>query len=49
MNSEKGNCLGSTGRQGQTPGHFQTPKGFTIDKAGNTIFVADTGNNRVQV
>ena len=36
------------GRQGQGPGEFQDPRGVAVDAAGN-IYVADTGNHRVQV
>ena len=36
------------GRQGQGPGQFQDPRGVAVDAAGN-IYVADTGNHRVQV
>ena len=36
------------GGQGQGPGEFQDPRGVAVDAAGN-IYVADTGNHRVQV
>ncbi len=36
------------GRQGQGSGEFQDPRGVAVDAAGN-IYVADTGNHRVQV
>ncbi len=33
---------------GSTPGKFRNPKSTTISPDGFTVFVADTGNNRVQ-
>ena len=30
------------------PGKFQGPEGIGIDLSTNNIFVADTGNNRIQ-
>ena len=45
---EKGAFLFSFGGRGAAKGQFESPVGFTIDSAGR-VFVADTGNRRVQV
>lgn len=45
---EKGAFLFSFGSRGAAKGQFESPVGFTIDSAGR-VFVADTGNRRVQV
>lgn len=38
----------SVGQPGSAPGQFNQPCGISLDEAGNA-FVADTGNNRVQI
>jgi DNA-binding beta-propeller fold protein YncE len=45
---EKGAFLFSFGSKGTARGQFESPLGLTIDSAGR-VFVADTGNRRVQV
>ena len=45
--SPDGSFLGTYGRVGSADGELQYPWG--IDAAGETIFVLDSGNNRVQV
>src|SRR4029077_3043811 len=40
--------LGVKGEAGNDNGHFRFPEGVTCDKEGR-IYVADSGNNRVQV
>ena len=42
-----GNFISQFGGSGTTTGKFATPSGIVVDTSGN-IFVADTGNNRVQ-
>ena len=42
------NYIKTLGRAGQGAAEFQTPLGLTIDEAGR-IYIADAGNNRVQV
>lgn len=49
LDAESGIFTGSVGREGQSPGHFQNPVGFAVDKRGHFLYVADTGNDRVQV
>ena len=40
--------LGTTGQPGAAPGQFNFPRAVAADRSGN-IYVADSGNNRVQV
>ncbi len=39
-------CLGGMGPQ---PGSFQTPRGLLFDAIRQALFVADSGNNRIQI
>ena len=39
-------CLGGMGSQ---PGSFQTPRGVLFDSKRQALYVADSGNNRVQI
>ena len=41
--------LRTIGGQGGAPGKFNSPQGLDIDDETGNIFVADTGNDRVQV
>ena len=41
--------LRTIGGQGGAPGKFSSPQGLDIDDETGNIFVADTGNDRVQV
>ncbi|MGB8474354.1 MAG: peptidyl-alpha-hydroxyglycine alpha-amidating lyase family protein [Candidatus Acidiferrum sp.] len=43
-----GNWIKSWGEPGDKPGQFNTPHNIAIDNAGN-VYVADRGNNRIQV
>ncbi|GAB2707520.1 hypothetical protein GCM10011495_31720 [Hymenobacter frigidus] len=45
--SAGGDSLTQIGGAGTAPGQFQQPEGVAVDAAGN-IYVADTGNNRLQ-
>ncbi|MCB2407708.1 IPT/TIG domain-containing protein [Hymenobacter sp. BT178] len=45
--SPAGDSLTQIGQAGTAVGQFQQPEGITVDAAGN-IYVADTGNNRLQ-
>jgi DNA-binding beta-propeller fold protein YncE len=45
---EKGPFLFSFGSRGQAKGQFESPLGLSIDSTGR-VFVADTGNRRVQL
>ncbi|RZK29914.1 MAG: hypothetical protein EOO63_08020, partial [Hymenobacter sp.] len=45
--SAAGDSLTQLGSAGPAPGQFQQPEGIAVDAAGN-IYVADTGNNRLQ-
>jgi sugar lactone lactonase YvrE len=45
--SPAGDSLTQIGSAGAAPGQFQRPQGVAVDAAGN-IYVADTGNNRLQ-
>ena len=40
--------LGQFGSQGSGSGQFQTPKGVAVDQATGDVYVADSGNARVQ-
>ena len=40
--------LGSFGSQGSGSGEFQTPVGVAVDQASGAVYVADSGNARVQ-
>ena len=40
--------LGSWGARGDRPGEFQDPVGISADPSGR-LYIADTGNNRIQV
>ena len=42
-----GTFIGTWGTEGVGNGQFSTPKGVALDNSGN-IFIADTGNSRVQ-
>jgi 4-amino-4-deoxy-L-arabinose transferase-like glycosyltransferase/streptogramin lyase len=44
-----GTVLGAWGGEGSQVGLFRLPVGLTIDARGKTLYVADTGNNRVQL
>ena len=46
--SEDGTFISSLGRLGSGPGEFMTPHALAFDSRGR-LFVADRGNNRVQV
>jgi DNA-binding beta-propeller fold protein YncE len=37
------------GGLGTGPGEFANPRGIMVDKVSGRVFVADTGNNRIQV
>ena len=41
--------LGTSGAAGSDNSHFNTPAGVAYDPAANEIFVADAGNDRVQI
>ena len=41
--------LRTIGGQGGAPGKFNSPQGLDVDDETGNIFVADTGNDRVQV
>lgn len=43
-----GQFLTKWGSKGGDDGQFTTPEGIAVDAAGN-VYVADTGNDRVQV
>lgn len=45
----EGNILGAWGGEGEKPGQFRLPVGLAIDAAGQTLYVADTFNNRLQL
>jgi DNA-binding beta-propeller fold protein YncE len=45
--SRTGNLLGEWGDPGSANGQFRLPTGITID--GNNVWIADTGNNRIQL
>lgn len=45
----KGNVKRSWGSLGQEPGQFKFPHALGIDPANGDVYVADTGNRRVQV
>jgi len=45
---DRGNELMSFGKTGGRPGEFMFPTGISIDKK-NRLYVADQGNNRIQV
>lgn len=45
--SEEGELLGTVGRQGQGPGEFRSPQ--RIGLAGDTLWIADSGNDRVSL
>ncbi|XP_045452242.1 RING finger protein nhl-1-like [Melitaea cinxia] len=47
--SKDGEYLRSIGQKGSRVGMFRSPEGITTDNANNLIYVADTGNDRVQV
>jgi DNA-binding beta-propeller fold protein YncE len=40
---------GSVGGRGREPGRLRNPTGVALDATGETLFVADAGNRRVQV
>ena len=40
-------CLGTSGTNGTAPGQFQGPLNLSVSERG--LYVADTGNNRIQV
>ena len=46
--SKDGRFIGAWGKEGTGPGEFNVPHGISIDSAGR-LFVADRGNNRVQI
>jgi sugar lactone lactonase YvrE len=46
--SSDGTYIGSWGEFGEGPGQFRTPHGLAFDSQGR-LFVADRGNNRIQV
>lgn len=49
FSASNGRCLGTIGNgKGSTPGSFNKPAGVAWDEGGN-IFIADSGNHRVQV
>jgi uncharacterized repeat protein (TIGR01451 family) len=45
--SSSGDSLMQIGGAGTAPGQFQQPEGIAVDASGN-MYVADTGNNRLQ-
>jgi DNA-binding beta-propeller fold protein YncE len=44
-----GKFLAMWGRKGSGPGELANPRGIMVDKLTGRVFVADTGNNRIQV
>lgn len=46
--TNKGKFLTSFGSSGTGAGQFKSPRGITVDRNG-TIYVADSGNNRLQI
>ncbi len=52
FNNEGGGTLGNYvhwGGLGTNPGQFDSPSGIAVNLADNTLYVADSGNQRVQV
>ncbi|XP_004933397.1 RING finger protein nhl-1 [Bombyx mori] len=47
--SKDGLYLRSIGHKGSRVGMFRSPEGIATDNANNLIYVADTGNDRVQI
>ncbi|MFL6455223.1 MAG: 6-bladed beta-propeller, partial [Nitrososphaeraceae archaeon] len=51
--SDNGTFIRKWGTGGSGPGQFLHPEGITVDTSGNnnnnTVYVADSGNNRIQV
>lgn len=47
--TNKGAFLATFGRKGPAEGEFSNPHGIIVERATGRIFVADTGNNRIQV
>jgi DNA-binding beta-propeller fold protein YncE len=45
---QHGNWVKSWGTRGREPGQFNTPHNIAIDRQ-NNVYVADRGNNRIQV
>ncbi|WP_458434119.1 6-bladed beta-propeller, partial [Pseudomonas aeruginosa] len=43
-----GKFLGQFGGAGATAGKFNSPAGIAIDRATGNIYVADSGNSRIQ-
>ncbi|MGZ8891124.1 MAG: NHL repeat-containing protein [Nitrososphaeraceae archaeon] len=48
FNKNDGIFISSWGSFGSGPREFSSPKGLTVDTRNNYIYVADTGNNRIQ-
>jgi tripartite motif-containing protein 71 len=46
--SSDGDFISSFGTEGESDGQFIEPEGVDVDSEGN-IYVADTGNSRIQV
>lgn len=47
--SKDGTFIGSWGRLGSGPGEFRTPHSLAYDDTRGRLYVADRGNNRVQI
>jgi DNA-binding beta-propeller fold protein YncE len=45
--NSNGGLVKRWGKKGAAPGEFDAPEAICVDKEGN-VYVADTGNNRVQ-
>ena len=45
----EGDCISCVGTEGDGPLQFSYPVGITINKTTGQVFIADRGNNRVQV
>jgi DNA-binding beta-propeller fold protein YncE len=47
--SNDGVALTQWGEPGSGPGQLSGPRGVAVDRTGNFVYVADSGNNRIQV
>ena len=47
--TSNGNYLTQWGSRGSGNGQFEYPEGIAVDSSGNFIYVADSGNDRIQV